>query len=114
MGATPLSVYSLVQDNDHSTSGPRLPHPPKQLELSREWEGMTGAIRELDRFSAYIRLRELDKLEDKAKGETSVDSSITYFYEGRALVMKEAEEMENTEANPNIRIRLKGKSQRTS
>ncbi|RRT65308.1 hypothetical protein B296_00041158 [Ensete ventricosum] len=95
---------------------------------------MTGAIIELDCFSAYIRLRELDKLEDKAegaqlpkklsvdqnggglgegvtmtqRGETSVDSSITCFYGGRALVIKEAKEVENTEANSKYQDKAKG------
>ncbi|RZS01991.1 hypothetical protein BHM03_00031951 [Ensete ventricosum] len=122
--------------------------------------GMIGAVGELDCFSAYIRLREPDKSEDKAEwtrrsttvpqrqiyrlrrkgyrckstdskamgllGSTmvpqrrdSVESSIPCSQGGRALVVKGAEEVENTKANskyqhkaerqiPRNFIRLKG------
>ncbi|RWW57370.1 hypothetical protein BHE74_00035850 [Ensete ventricosum] len=52
-----------------------------------------------DFFSAYIRLREPDKSEDKAEGRTSVELSIPCSHGGRALVVKGAEEVENAEAN---------------
>ncbi|RWV77912.1 hypothetical protein GW17_00061201 [Ensete ventricosum] len=68
---------------------------------TREWgsEGMIGAIKELDYFSALIRLRELDKSEDKAKGGTFVESLIPYSQGGRSLAIKGAEEVESAEAN---------------
>ncbi|RRT85368.1 hypothetical protein B296_00002864 [Ensete ventricosum] len=60
---------------------------------------MIRATRELGYFSAYIRLTEPDKSEDKAEGETSVESSIPCSHGGRALVVKGTEEVENAEAN---------------
>ncbi|RWW37194.1 hypothetical protein BHE74_00057727 [Ensete ventricosum] len=78
---------------------------------------MIGAAGELDCFSAHIRLREPDKSEDKAeykvidsrsmglaaswyrRGGTFVESSIPCSDGGRALAVKEAEEVENVEAN---------------
>ncbi|RRT67075.1 hypothetical protein B296_00035451 [Ensete ventricosum] len=60
---------------------------------------MIGVARELDCFSAYIRLRESDKSEDQAEGGTSLESSIPCSHGGRALVVKGAEEVENAEAN---------------
>ncbi|RWV87792.1 hypothetical protein GW17_00050180 [Ensete ventricosum] len=77
---------------------------------------MIGAAGELDYFGAYIRLREPDKSEDKIeckatdswvmglaapwyrRGGTSVESSIPCSHGGRALVVKEAEEVENAKA----------------
>ncbi|RRT46051.1 hypothetical protein B296_00028109 [Ensete ventricosum] len=98
---------------------------------------MTRAVGELDCFSAHIRLRELDKSEDKTKwiyrsqrkgrrckatdsratglaapwyrrGGTSVESSIPSSYRGRALIVKGAKEMENAEANSKYKDRTKG------
>ncbi|RWW63377.1 hypothetical protein BHE74_00029448 [Ensete ventricosum] len=84
---------------------------------------MIGAIGELDYFSAYIRLREPGKSEDKAengstdreerdagarqrivepwyrRGGTSVESLIPCSHGERALVINGAEELENAEAN---------------
>ncbi|RRT40206.1 hypothetical protein B296_00040884 [Ensete ventricosum] len=71
---------------------------------------MIGAIGELDYFSAYIRLREPNKSEDKTeamslaapwyrRGGTSVESLIPCSYGERALVINGAEELENAEAN---------------
>ncbi|RRT82676.1 hypothetical protein B296_00004370 [Ensete ventricosum] len=65
---------------------------------------------ELDCSSAYIRLREPDKSEDKVdamglaaqwyrRGKTTVESSISYFHGGRTLIVKRAKEVENAKAN---------------
>ncbi|RWV84091.1 hypothetical protein BHE74_00045785 [Ensete ventricosum] len=69
---------------------------------------MIEATRELDYFSAYIRLRESDKSEDKAEGGTSVESSIPCSHGGRALVVKGAEEVENAEINSKYQDRTEG------
>ncbi|RRT85269.1 hypothetical protein B296_00001243 [Ensete ventricosum] len=61
--------------------------------------GSSIAAGELDYFSAHIRLRELDKSEDKAEDGTSMEPSIPCSHRGRALVVKGAEEVENVEAN---------------
>ncbi|RWW79482.1 hypothetical protein BHE74_00012219 [Ensete ventricosum] len=90
--------------------------------------GMIRVAGELDCSSAYIRLRKPDKSEDKAqriyrsrrkgrrckatdsrtmglatplyrRGGTNVESSMPCSHGGRALVVKGAEEVENTEAN---------------
>ncbi|RZS14687.1 hypothetical protein BHM03_00046419 [Ensete ventricosum] len=61
--------------------------------------GMVRVTRELDCFSAHIRLREPGKSEDKAEGRTSMESSIPCSHGGRALVVKGAEEVENAKAN---------------
>ncbi|RRT79357.1 hypothetical protein B296_00005813 [Ensete ventricosum] len=58
-----------------------------------------GVTRELNSSSANIRLRELDKSEDKAEGETSIESLIPCSHRGRALVVKRVKEVENAEAN---------------
>ncbi|RWW22091.1 hypothetical protein GW17_00013723 [Ensete ventricosum] len=61
---------------------------PKERTLSEVAEALRciiGATGELDYFSAHIHLREPGKSEDKA--------------EGRALVVKGAEEVENAKAN---------------
>ncbi|RWV85688.1 hypothetical protein BHE74_00049309 [Ensete ventricosum] len=63
---------------------------------------MIGAARELDYFSAHIRLREPGKSEDKTEGRTFMESSIPCSHGGRALVMKGAEEVENTSANSQV------------
>ncbi|RRT37445.1 hypothetical protein B296_00015469 [Ensete ventricosum] len=78
---------------------------------------MIGVAGELDYFSAHIRLREPDKSEDKAeckttdsraiglatpwyrRGGTSIESSIPCSHRGRVLVVKGAEDVENTKAN---------------
>ncbi|RWV91037.1 hypothetical protein GW17_00046707 [Ensete ventricosum] len=67
---------------------------------------------ELDYFSAYIRLRESSKSEDKAEGKTSVESSIACSHGGRALVIKGAEEVENAKANSEYQDRMKGQRPR--
>ncbi|RRT50002.1 hypothetical protein B296_00040105 [Ensete ventricosum] len=54
--------------------------------------GMVRVTKELDYFSAHIRLRELSKSEDKVE----------------ALVVKGAEEVENAEANSKYQVRAKG------
>ncbi|RZS04314.1 hypothetical protein BHM03_00034636 [Ensete ventricosum] len=87
---------------------------------------MIGAAGELDCFSAYIRLREPDKSEDKAeckatdsramglaapwyrRGRTSVESSIPCSHGGRALVVKGVEEVENAKANSKYQDRAEG------
>ncbi|RZS11108.1 hypothetical protein BHM03_00042403 [Ensete ventricosum] len=87
---------------------------------------MIKVARELDYFSSHIRLRELDKSEDKAKckttnsramslatlwyprGGTSLESSILCSHRGRALVVKVAEKVENTEANSKYHDKAKG------
>ncbi|RRT43993.1 hypothetical protein B296_00052944 [Ensete ventricosum] len=69
---------------------------------------MIGAARELDCFRAHIRFRELDKSEDKVEGETSVESLIPCSHEGRALVVKGVEEVENTEANSKYQDKFEG------
>ncbi|RWV81227.1 hypothetical protein GW17_00057372 [Ensete ventricosum] len=79
--------------------------------------GMIRATGELDYFSAYIRLREPDKSEDKIeckamdsramgsvaswyhRGGTSVESSIPCSDGGIALVVKGVEEVKNAEVN---------------
>ncbi|RWW14401.1 hypothetical protein GW17_00021833 [Ensete ventricosum] len=76
--------------------------------LTEKLRGMIGAAGKLDCSSAHIHLRESDKSEDKAKGETSVESSIPCSHEGRALVMKEAEEMENAETNSKYEDKAEG------
>ncbi|RWV96513.1 hypothetical protein GW17_00040766 [Ensete ventricosum] len=77
---------------------------------------MIGATGELDYFSAYIRLRESDKSEDKAdamgRGGTSVESSIPCSHEGRALVIKGVEEVENADANSKYQDRAEGQRPR--
>ncbi|RWV77542.1 hypothetical protein GW17_00061613 [Ensete ventricosum] len=87
---------------------------------------MVRVIRELDCFSAHIRLREPDKSGDKAKckttdsramglvapcyrrGETFVEPSILCSHGERALVVKGAEEVENAEANSKYQDRVEG------
>ncbi|RWW68970.1 hypothetical protein BHE74_00023472 [Ensete ventricosum] len=69
---------------------------------------MIGAAGELDYFSTHIHLREPGKSEDKAEGGTSVESSISCFHGGRALVVKGVEEVENAEANSKYQDRAKG------
>ncbi|RWW68139.1 hypothetical protein BHE74_00024350 [Ensete ventricosum] len=61
--------------------------------------GRSPTAGELDYFSAHIRLREPDKSEDKAEGETSVESSIPCSHRGRALIVKGANEVENAKGN---------------
>ncbi|RZS06166.1 hypothetical protein BHM03_00036782 [Ensete ventricosum] len=73
---------------------------------------MIGVTGELDYFSAYIRLREPDKLEDKAEGGTSVESSIPCSHRGRALVVKGAEEVEDAKANSKYQDRPEGQRPR--
>ncbi|RZS18676.1 hypothetical protein BHM03_00051002 [Ensete ventricosum] len=73
---------------------------------------MIRAVGELDCFSAHIRLREPDKSEDKAEGGTSVESSIPCSHGGRALVVKEAEEVENAKANSKYQDRTEGQRPR--
>ncbi|RRT50580.1 hypothetical protein B296_00023470 [Ensete ventricosum] len=69
---------------------------------------MIRAAIELDYFSTHIRLRELDKLEDKVEGKTSMEASIPCSHGGRALVVKGVEEVENTEANSKYQDRAEG------
>ncbi|RWW55094.1 hypothetical protein BHE74_00038285 [Ensete ventricosum] len=91
---------------------------------------MIGAVGELDCCSAYIRLREPNKSEDKAeckttdssamglvapwyrRGGTSVESSIPCSHRGRAFVVKGAEEVENAEANSKCQDKAKGQRPR--
>ncbi|RWW30604.1 hypothetical protein GW17_00004814 [Ensete ventricosum] len=106
-----------------------------RLGMIREWshgrtlsyKGIIGVLGELDNPSTHIRLSELDNSEDKTKckttnssvmglvtlwyprDKTSVESSLPCSYGGRALVVKGAEEVENTEINSNITTILKGK-----
>ncbi|RRT85856.1 hypothetical protein B296_00007584 [Ensete ventricosum] len=68
---------------------------------------MIRAAGELDCSSAHIRLREPDKSEDRAKGETSVESSIPCSHGGRTLVMTGAE-VENAEANSKYQDKAEG------
>ncbi|RWW71638.1 hypothetical protein BHE74_00020607 [Ensete ventricosum] len=70
---------------------------------------MIGAVGELDYFSAHIRLREPDKSKDKAEGGTSVESSIPCSHGGRALVVKQAKEVENAEANSKYEDKAEGR-----
>ncbi|RZR96152.1 hypothetical protein BHM03_00025129 [Ensete ventricosum] len=73
---------------------------------------MIRAARELDYFSARIRLREPSKSEDKAEGRTFVESSMPCSHVERALIIKGAEEVENTEANSKYQDRAEGKRPR--
>ncbi|RRT31899.1 hypothetical protein B296_00052145 [Ensete ventricosum] len=92
--------------------------------------GMIRAARELDYFSAHIRLREPDKSKDKAeckatdsramglaapwyrRGGTSMESSIPCSHGGRALVVKEVEKVENTKINFKYQDRAEGQRPR--
>ncbi|RWV91442.1 hypothetical protein GW17_00046271 [Ensete ventricosum] len=87
---------------------------------------MVRVIRELDCFTAHIRLREPDMSEDKAeykvtdsraiglaapwyrRGRTSMESSIPCSHGGRALVVKGAEEVENAKANSKYQGKVEG------
>ncbi|RRT34589.1 hypothetical protein B296_00053546 [Ensete ventricosum] len=87
---------------------------------------MIRAARELNYFSAHIRLREPDKSEDKVeckatdsramgltapwyrRGGTSVKSSIPYSHGGRALVVKGAEEVQNAKTNSKYQDKAEG------
>ncbi|RRT34442.1 hypothetical protein B296_00054230 [Ensete ventricosum] len=100
--------------------------------VTQEWvdEGMIRVARELDCFSAHIRLRELGKSEDKAeckstdsrdmslaapwyrRGGTSVESSIPCSHGGRGLIVKGAEEVENAKANSKYQDRADGQRPR--
>ncbi|RWW32084.1 hypothetical protein GW17_00003269 [Ensete ventricosum] len=71
----------------------------RSKELCKAYRGIIGAAEELDYSSAYIRLREPYKSEDKAEGEASMEPSIPCSNGGRALVMKGAKEVENVETN---------------
>ncbi|RWV91733.1 hypothetical protein GW17_00045951 [Ensete ventricosum] len=62
----------------------------------------------LDCSSAYIRLREPGKSEDKVEGGTSMESSIPCSHRGKALIIKGVEEVENTEANSKYQDRVEG------
>ncbi|RWV98472.1 hypothetical protein GW17_00038677 [Ensete ventricosum] len=73
---------------------------------------MIKAARELDYFSAHIRLREPGKSEDKAEGGTSMESSIPCSHGGRALIVKGAEEMENAKANSKYQDKAEGQRPR--
>ncbi|RWV98145.1 hypothetical protein GW17_00039026, partial [Ensete ventricosum] len=85
---------------------------------------------DLDYFCAYIRLREPDKLEDKAKCKT-IDSRVmgsvaTWYRRGgifveslipcshgrRLLVVKGAEKVENAEANSKYQDKAEGQRPR--
>ncbi|RRT57209.1 hypothetical protein B296_00001624 [Ensete ventricosum] len=74
--------------------------------------GLIRAARELDCFSAHLRLREPAKSKDKAEGRTSVESSIPCSHGGRALVVKGAEEVENAKANSKYQDRVEGQRPR--
>ncbi|RWW51322.1 hypothetical protein BHE74_00042349 [Ensete ventricosum] len=67
-----------------------------------------GSAKELDCFSAHIRLRKSDKSEDKTEGRTSVESSIPCSHGGKALVVKGAEEVENAKANSKYQDNTEG------
>ncbi|RRT42108.1 hypothetical protein B296_00026352 [Ensete ventricosum] len=74
--------------------------------------GMVRVTGELVCFNAHIRLRELDKSEDKAEGRTSVESLIPCSHGGRALVVEGAEEMENVEVNSKYQDKMEGQRPR--
>ncbi|RWV88354.1 hypothetical protein BHE74_00020249 [Ensete ventricosum] len=91
---------------------------------------MIRVARELDCFSAHIRLREPGKSEDKAecksidsrvmglaapwyrRGGTFVESSIPCSHGGRAFVVKGAEEVENAKANSKYQDKTEGQRPR--
>ncbi|RWW68764.1 hypothetical protein BHE74_00023735 [Ensete ventricosum] len=82
---------------------------------------------ELDCSRAHICLREPDKSEDKAeceaidssamamvapwyhRGRISVESSIPCTHRGKALIVKRAEEVENTKANLKYQDKVEGR-----
>ncbi|RWV94700.1 hypothetical protein BHE74_00015775 [Ensete ventricosum] len=74
--------------------------------------GMIGETGELDYFSANIHLKEPDKSKDKAEGGTYMESLIPCSHGGRALVIKWAKEVENTEANSKYQDRVEGQRPR--
>ncbi|RWW35486.1 hypothetical protein BHE74_00059580 [Ensete ventricosum] len=92
--------------------------------------GIVRLTRELDCFSAHIRLRELSKLEDKVeckiidsramglatpwyrRGRTSMESSIPCSNGRRVLVVKGAEEVEIAEANSKYQGKIEGQRPR--
>ncbi|RRT77978.1 hypothetical protein B296_00020114 [Ensete ventricosum] len=82
------------------------------MEETLSYRGMIRVTGELDCSSANIRLRESDKSEDKAEGETFVQLSIPCSHGGRALVVKGAEEVENADANSKYQDRVEGQRPR--
>ncbi|RRT33201.1 hypothetical protein B296_00046405 [Ensete ventricosum] len=99
-------------------------------ELCKAHRSIVRLTRELDCFSAHIRLKELGKSEDKVeckttnsramglatlwycKGMTSVESSIPCSNGRRVLVVKGAEEVEIAEANSKYQGRIEGQRPR--
>ncbi|RRT40397.1 hypothetical protein B296_00058558 [Ensete ventricosum] len=87
---------------------------------------MIRVAKELDYFITHIRFRELGKLKDKVeckatdssvmnitapwyhKGGTSLKSSISCSYGGRALAVKGAEKVENAKANSKYQNKTEG------
>ncbi|RZR88352.1 hypothetical protein BHM03_00015911 [Ensete ventricosum] len=117
---------------------------PRERTKNRRWRRpydmiaeatrMIGADGELDCLSAYIRLRESDKSEDKAekgcrckstdnramglaapwyhRGGTSMESSIPCSHGGRALVVKGVKEVENAKTNSKCQDKAEGQRPR--
>ncbi|RRT84340.1 hypothetical protein B296_00003617 [Ensete ventricosum] len=103
------------------------------LTLATKLDG-AQVTRELDCSSANIRLRQPDKLQDKVKkgrrckttdsrvmgsttpwyrrDRTSIESSIPCSHGGRALVIKEAEEVENAKTNSKYQDNMEGQRPR--
>ncbi|RWW72811.1 hypothetical protein BHE74_00019352 [Ensete ventricosum] len=59
-------------------------------------------------------LKEPGNSEDKAEGETSVESLIPCSHGGRGLVIKGTEDVEYAEATPSTKTGRKGRGQETS
>ncbi|RRT85855.1 hypothetical protein B296_00007579 [Ensete ventricosum] len=132
---------STIECNGTAEANLPCVHRMKALVISIWGLRMIRATGELDCSSAYIRLREPNKSEDKTericrsrrkgrrceatyssamglaapwyrRGETFMESSISCSHGGRALVVKGAGEVENEEANSNYQDKAEGKKPR--
>ncbi|RRT61652.1 hypothetical protein B296_00044038 [Ensete ventricosum] len=113
----------VERGKEATTSSEGLSYPKAKRQLERRWTWRSATapqrrIYRLRRKGHRCKTTDSRAMGSAApwycRGGTSVESSIPRSHGGRALVIKEVEEVENVEANSSYQDRRKGRGQGTS
>ncbi|RRT64166.1 hypothetical protein B296_00042081, partial [Ensete ventricosum] len=102
-------LKQVVKMSEEATTGPEgLSYLKAKRRLKRRWTRRSATVSQKRIYLSRRKGRRCKATDSRAmglatlwyrRGGTSVDSSIPFSHGGRALVVKETEEVENAEAN---------------
>ncbi|RRT56446.1 hypothetical protein B296_00035488 [Ensete ventricosum] len=108
-------LKQVVERGEEATTSPEgLSYPKEKRQLERRWTRRSATVLQRRIYQSRRKGRRCTITDSRVmawqrrRGGTSMESSIPCSHEGRALVVKGAEEAENTKANSKYQDKAEG------